>query len=193
MSLQTIARRYAVALADVVIEQGEALEVQDELSRWSDMISSNQLLKEVFSNPTVPYEQKQKLIKELIARTRIKQTTANFLQVLLRNQRLGEIAEVNRWFGHVLDERAGVVAAEITTARPVPQASMDALRDKLASVSGKKVRLKFDTDEDLIGGVVARIGSTVYDGWHGDQGRGWHCGNSRARESDGRRVVGVSP
>lgn len=164
MSLQAIARRYAIALADVAIEQGEALAVQEELSEWGAMITSNGRLKDAFSNPTVPYEQKRKLIQELISRTKIRQTTANFLQVLLRNQRLSEITEVNKWFGQILDERAGVVAARITTARPVTQKSIEALRKTLASISGKKVRLEFATDEDLIGGIVARIGSTVYDG-----------------------------
>jgi F-type H+-transporting ATPase subunit delta len=164
LSVQTIARRYSIALADVSIEGGEALAVQEELLEWGQMIASNSLLEEVFSNPTVPYEQKRKLIQELIERTKIRQTTANFLQVLLRNQRLGEINEVNKWFAQVLDQRSGVVAAEVTTARPVSQASMDALREKLSGISGMKVRLKFNTDEGLIGGMVTRIGSTVYDG-----------------------------
>ena len=164
MSVQTVARRYSIALADVAIEGGEALEVQAELLEWGKMIASHSLLEEAFSNPTVPYEQKRKLIAELIERTAIRQTTANFLHVLLRNQRLSEINEVNKWFAQVLDQRSGVVAAEVTTATPVSQVSMDALRERLASISGKKVRLKFATDEDLIGGMVTRIGSTVYDG-----------------------------
>jgi F-type H+-transporting ATPase subunit delta len=164
LSLQTIARRYAVALADVAIESGEAVPVQEELLTWGQMISSNALLKEVLGNPTVPYEQKRKLLEELIKRTLVRQTTANFLQVLLRNQRLSEIDEVNKWFAQILDERAGVIAAEVTTARPVSEKAVEALRAKLAAISGKKVRLSFVTDEDLIGGMVARIGSTVYDG-----------------------------
>ena len=164
MSVQTIARRYSIALADVAIEGGEALAVQEELLEWGKMIAANNLLEEAFRNPTVPYEQKRKLIQELIERTKVRQTTANFLQVLLRNQRLSEINEVNKWFAEVLDQRSGVVAAEVTTARPVSPESMNALREKLASISGKKVRLKIATDEDLIGGMVTRIGSTVYDG-----------------------------
>ena len=164
MSVQTIARRYSIALADVAIAAGEALVVQEELLEWGRMIGSSALLEEAFSNPTIPYEQKRKLIQELIERTRIREITANFLQVLLRNQRLSEINEVNKWFAQVLDQRSGVVAAEVTTARPVSQSSMDALREKLAGISGKKVRLRFATDEDLIGGMVTRIGSTVYDG-----------------------------
>jgi F-type H+-transporting ATPase subunit delta len=164
VSLQTIARRYAHALADVVIEKQEAPAVQEELLEWGQMISSNTSLKEAFSNPTVPYEQKRRLLQELIGRTKVRPTTANFLQVLLRNQRLSEISEINRWFGQVLDDRSGVVTAEITTARPVDKQSIEMLERTLGSISGKMVRLKFSTDEDLIGGLVARIGSTVYDG-----------------------------
>ncbi|HEV7398353.1 MAG TPA: ATP synthase F1 subunit delta [Pyrinomonadaceae bacterium] len=164
MSLQTIARRYAIALADVVLEQNEAAAVQEELNQWTEMVESNPLLKEAVSNPTVAYEQKRKVLQELIQRTRVRDTTANFLQVLLRNQRLNEIKEVNKWFGLILDERSGMVSAEVTTARPVGQDSIDALRQKLANLTGRKVRLKFTTDPDLIGGMVARIGSTVYDG-----------------------------
>jgi F-type H+-transporting ATPase subunit delta len=164
LSLETIARRYATALADVVIERGEALAVQKELVEWSSMISSNSLLREVLSNPTVPYEQKQNLLRELIARTKILPTTASFLQVLLSNQRLSEIAEVNQRFAQILDQRAGVVAAAVTTARPIAPASVKSLQSKLASVTGKNVRLTFAIDEELIGGMIVRIGSTIYDG-----------------------------
>ena len=164
MSLQTIARRYAGALADVVLERGEAHPVQAELSAWESMIQSSPLLQEVLSNPTIAYDQKRKVLKELIARTKVRQTTANFLEVLSRNQRLTELVEVNRKFAQILDERSGVIAAAVTTARPVAEESKEALKLKLANLTGKSVRVTFATDEELIGGMVTRIGSTVYDG-----------------------------
>ena len=159
-----VARRYATALADVVTARGEAQEVQRELAAWEEMMQSNEQLLEVFRNPTIPYEQKRKVLNALITRARVRPTTANFLQVLLQNQRLAELSEVNKRFAQVLDERSGVVSAQVTTVRPVPEASQEALRTKLASMTGKKVRLSFTTDEDLIGGIVTRIGSTIYDG-----------------------------
>ncbi|HKQ99884.1 MAG TPA: ATP synthase F1 subunit delta [Pyrinomonadaceae bacterium] len=162
--MQMVARRYATALADVVTARGEAQEVLDELRGWERMMQSNGQLLEVFRNPTIPYEQKRKVLSTLIARSRVRQTTANFLQVLLQNQRLAELSEVNKRFAQVLDERSGVVSAEVTTARPVPQSSQETLRAKLAEMTGKSVRLSFTTDEDLIGGIVTRIGSTIYDG-----------------------------
>ena len=159
-----VARRYATALADVVTAGGEAQEVQKELTAWAEMMQSNEQLLEVFRNPTIPYDQKRKVLGTLIARTRVRPTTANFLQVLLQNQRLAELSEVNKRFAQILDERSGVVSAQVTTARPVPQSSQEALRAKLTAMTGKNVRLSFTTDEELIGGIVTRIGSTIYDG-----------------------------
>lgn len=164
MSIQTVARRYASALADVIIERREEREVQKEIEVWASMIDSNPQLKEVFANPTVAYDQKRTVLEELISRTRVRETTASFLRVLLRNQRLAQLPEVSARLGQVLDERAGVVAAEITTARPIPEELKKALHDTLASATGRTVRLTFATDEAIIGGLVARIGSTVFDG-----------------------------
>ncbi len=164
MSSQTVARRYASALADVIIARNEEAVVREELANWEGMILSNPPLLEAFTNPTVPYEQKAKVLNELIARTKVCPTTANFLRILLKNQRLAEISEVNAKLAHVLDERSGVVGAQVTSARPVADSTKAALEEKLGVITGKKVRLSFLTDEALLGGIVTRIGSTIYDG-----------------------------
>ena len=159
-----MARRYAAALADVVMEHGEARPVQEELSAWELMMQGNPDLLEVFRNPTIPYEQKRKVLGALIARARVRPTTANFLQVLLRNHRLPDLHEINRRFAQELDDRSGVVVAQVTTARPVRPGVEDDLRARLSQLTGRQVRLQFAVDEELIGGIVTRIGSTVYDG-----------------------------
>ena len=138
--------------------------MQEELAAWEGMILSNGPLFEAFSNPTVPYEQKGNLLNELITRTRVLPTTANFLRILLKNQRLAELPQVNAKLAQVLDERAGVISAQVTSARPVSERSKAVLGEKLAQMTGKRVRLSFDTDESLLGGIVTRIGSTIYDG-----------------------------
>jgi F-type H+-transporting ATPase subunit delta len=164
MSVQTIARRYAAALGDVVLERGEAREVQPELQAWEEMLLANANLREVFANPTIPLDQKRGLLNKLIDRAKPRPTTKNFLKVLLQNQRLTELGEINRKFAQILDERAGMIAATVTTARAVPQDAQAKLHDKLLTMTGKKVRIDFATDPDIIGGLVTRIGSTVYDG-----------------------------
>jgi F-type H+-transporting ATPase subunit delta len=164
LSLQTIARRYATALADVAIDRNEEREVQRELDQWASMIEAHPQLKEVFDNPTIVYDHKRKVVEDLIARTRVRETTASFLRVLLRNQRLSQLRGVAARFGLILDERGGMVAAHVTTARPIPEELKSSLHETLAAATGRKVRLSFSTDESIIGGLVARIGSTIYDG-----------------------------
>jgi F-type H+-transporting ATPase subunit delta len=164
MSVQTVARRYASALADVVLERGEAAEVQEELVSWENMLRANPMLEEVLRNPTIALDKKRAVLTKLIDRAKPRPTTANFLKVLLQNQRLTELGEINKKFAEILDERAGMVAATVTTARSVPENAQQSLHAKLLTLTGKKVRINFATDPELIGGLVTRIGSTVYDG-----------------------------
>jgi F-type H+-transporting ATPase subunit delta len=153
-----------VALADVVTARGEAQEVRDELTAWDALMRSNPQLLEVFRHPTIPQEQKRRLLDELIRRTRPRPTTANFLKVLLQNHRLAELSEVSTQFAQELDRRSGVVTAQVTTARPLGADAQEALRARLGELTSSRVRLEFEVDEELIGGVVTRIGSTLYDG-----------------------------
>lgn len=164
MSSQAVARRYAVALADVVLSRGEAQEVREELVEWDALMRSNAQLLDVFRHPTIPHERKRGVLEELIRRTRLRPTTANFLKVLLQNGRLAELSEVSAQFAQELDRRSGIVSAQVTTARPLSADAQEALRARLGQLTGSKVRLQFDVDDELIGGVVTRIGSTLYDG-----------------------------
>ena len=164
MSVQQVARRYATALADVVLQHGEAREVYDELIAWEEMLQANANLREVFANPTIPLDKKQAVLNRLIETAKPRPTTINFLKVLLQNQRLTDLNEINRRFALILDERAGMVAATVTMAREVTPDAQHRLQEKLVALTGKNVRIDFATDPEIIGGLVTRIGSTVYDG-----------------------------
>ncbi|HXT64597.1 MAG TPA: ATP synthase F1 subunit delta [Pyrinomonadaceae bacterium] len=164
MSVQMIARRYASALADVVVDRGEVNEVRHELQQWEEVLQANANLLEVFRNPTIALDKKRAVLNQLIERARPRPTTTNFLKVLLQNQRLTELPDINRKLTEILDERAGMVAAIVMTARPVPPNIQQSLEQRLNGLTQKKVRLNFKQDPELIGGLVTRIGSTVYDG-----------------------------
>ena len=69
------------------------------------MIEANPQLKEVFANPTIPYDQKRRVLQELISRSRVSETTASFFQVLLKNQRLAQLKDVVERLNNFLDER----------------------------------------------------------------------------------------
>ena len=164
MSIEIVARRYGSALADVVLKTGETDVVKTELTQWSTLIDANADLHEVLSNPSIPHAQKEKLLASLLDRTKPSQTIANFLRILLKNGRLTEIAAINERFLAELEERSGIVGANVTSARELPQAERSDLQSKLEQLTGKRVNLNFSVDPNIIGGVVTRVGSTVYDG-----------------------------
>lgn len=164
MSVETVARRYAAALADVVVNTGEVDAVKSELKTWEDLINANADLQIAFRNPAISQGNKEKVLENLIEKTKPTKTTANFLRILLRNSRLTEIGQINQKFASVLEERSGTISAQITSARQLSEGERAELRTSLAKLAGKNVNLKFETDESLIGGVITRLGSTVYDG-----------------------------
>lgn len=164
MSTETIARRYGVALADAALTANNAVQIKDELANAAKLFGENAELKSVFENPAISHDNKEKVLDTIITRTRPSQMTANFLKVLLQNGRLGDIAEINDRFAQVLEERSGVISAEIISARELPAAERTEFEKSLERLTGKKVTISYAIDEALIGGAVTRIGSTVYDG-----------------------------
>jgi F-type H+-transporting ATPase subunit delta len=164
MSVETVARRYALALADVVAKSDETNSVQTELKSWGDLINSNSDLQNALRNPSISHANKEKVLESLIGKTKPTRTTANFLRVLLQNNRLTEINEINERFASVLEERSGVVSAQITSARDLSEQEKTELQANLQKLTGKTINLNFATDAQIIGGVVTRIGSTIYDG-----------------------------
>jgi F-type H+-transporting ATPase subunit delta len=164
MSVETISRRYATALADVVVSSGDIETVKGELKAWEQLMTANPDLENAFRNPAIAHAKKENVLEGLLAKTKPSRTTANFLRVLLSNSRLTELGHINERFESVLEERSGSVVAEVTSARELVDAQRNELKANLAKITGKQVKLNFNVDPDLIGGVVTRIGSTVYDG-----------------------------
>ncbi len=164
MSAETVSRRYAAALADVVTKSGDAEAVKAELKTWEVMIASNSELSSLFVNPSIAHLKKETILNDLIARTKPSRTTSNFLRVLLSNGRLSDLKEINTRFDSELEARSGNVVAKITSARELSEGEKAELSSNLAKVTGKHIKPAFIVDKGIIGGVVTQIGSTVYDG-----------------------------
>lgn len=159
-----IANRYARALADVTEARGESAEVRDELEQFARVFAPGTAAHRVFDAPTVPLAEKQKALEAVIGRARPRQTTANALRVLHKNHRLAHLEEIVEAYRDELDRRAGVVAARISTARPLAEDLCASLVNALERATGRRIRPEWRIEPDLIGGVRAQVGSTVFDG-----------------------------
>ncbi len=164
MSVETVARRYAVALADVVTKSGETETVRTELRSWEAMMKASAELTAVFANPAIAHIDKESILNKLIAKAQPSRTTANFLKVLLRNGRLTELSEINTRFEVEMETRSGNVVAKVTSARELTDSEKAELNANLAKLTGKQIKPAYTVDNGIIGGVVTQIGSTVYDG-----------------------------
>jgi F-type H+-transporting ATPase subunit delta len=163
MASEAVARRYAAALADVVLNTNETDTVTAELHDLAVLLDANVDLQTVFGNPAIAQANKEKVLEQLIGRLRPSKTTANFLRVLLRNGRLADLREVQERFIAEVEQRRGMVRAEVVSARPLPGAERMEFEKRLATLTGRKVNINYRIDETIIGGVITRIGSTVYD------------------------------
>ena len=159
MSVELVARRYAAALADTV--GSDYKNVQDELKTFETMMSGE--LSAMFANPAFAHTSKVNVLETLLKKAKPNKTTANFLRVLLENGRISSLAEINKAFVQVLEERSGVVSAQVTSARELTAKEQKDLASNVEKMLGKKVSLSYEIDKEIIGGIVTRIGSTVYD------------------------------
>jgi F-type H+-transporting ATPase subunit delta len=164
MSVTTIARRYAEALADAAIARNQVEQIDGEARAFAEMMRSNSELRDLFASPIVSQRDKGKVLDALINRARPGSMTANLLRAMLNNYRLQYMGEMYEQFRRIINERAGVVVAEVTTAQPIGPSEQASLSRRLEQMTGKQVQFQFKTDPSLIGGVVTRIGSVVYDG-----------------------------
>jgi F-type H+-transporting ATPase subunit delta len=158
-----MSRRYALALADVVEKSGEAITVQTELNQWDAMMKESGDLLSLFRHPAIQYENKAKVLNSLLEKARPGKTAANFLRVLLRNQRLGDLTAINKAFATELAERSNQVSAFVTTAHELSADQKKTLQNSLNTKTGREVDLQLAVDQNIIGGVITQVGSTVYD------------------------------
>ena len=164
MSVVAVARRYAEALADVATDHNQVEHIDNEVRVFAEMMKSSGELHDTFASPIVSQSDKLKVLEALIARTATGQLTANLFRTMLSHYRLHHVAEVYEQFRREINERKGLIVAEVTTAAEVGASEQAKLGRTLEEMTGKRVEFKFKTDPSLIGGVVTRIGSVVYDG-----------------------------
>lgn len=159
-----IASRYARALADVLGPEGDFGAMSKELEGFAAVWRESSELRQVLVSPTIATGQKQSVLNTILARLGTSATAGNFLRVLLVNYRMSLLEEVLQAFQKVANERLGIVEVLVLFAQDLNLDEQDALRRKFAELTGKTVEMKFHREEKLLGGLQARVGSTVYDG-----------------------------
>ena len=164
---EAVSYRYARALADAVLDPRSGMtaeKAKSELRSIDELVQSSHELQNALLSPAVTPPRKRAVIARFAAELALTKIVRNFLYVLIDRRRIGLLHDIREAFEAEIDERSGIVRAQVTSAAPLSDPERAQMQTTLSQLTGKQVRAEFSTDQDLIGGVVAKIGSTIYDG-----------------------------
>lgn len=164
MTNRTAAARYARALVDVARREADPEAIEGELSSFAALVQGHPALQRVLTSPAVPAAKKAALTAELVSRAGLSTVMGKLLRLLAARDRMALLPDLVEEYRRRLLEHLNVVHAEVVTASPLPADRSRALEQALAAMTGRTVSMTTRVDPAILGGVVTRIGSVVYDG-----------------------------
>ena len=164
MTSRTAAARYARALLEVASRESVDLEtVGREIDEFIAFLKEQPALDGLMRNPAVPASRKRGAMTEITKLSGFSPVVSKLLVLLADRDRMLLLPEVSSTYHDMLADRQNVVRAEVTSAEPLTEDRIAAIERRLAAVTGKRVAKTTKVQRDLVGGIVARVGSTVYD------------------------------
>jgi F-type H+-transporting ATPase subunit delta len=165
MSLRTSANRYAKAVFDVALEEkADLAKVDQDLRAVVEMMKGSPELARAAGFSSTTEAQRQSMMEAVSKAMSLSTLVTKMLVVLAKSNKLNLMPDLAEAYRERLLAHQNIVRAQVTSAAPLSPEKTKALEESLSKVTGKKVELSVSVDPELLGGVVARIGSTVYDG-----------------------------
>jgi len=164
MLMGSIARRYAKALFGLALEQSRVEAWSDALVALQAAVDASPELQDILENPVYSKEQRREIVKQLAQVLALDPHPLSLLLLLADRNRLGYLEGIVRTFRELTDSKLGRVRAQVVTAVPLDAAAVKAIAEKLAHATKTTVLVERAVDPSLLGGVVARVGSLVFDG-----------------------------
>ncbi len=159
-----VAERYASALFELALD-GKSLEsVEADLGRFSDLLTESEDLHRLVNSPVFSADDQYRAVTAVLEAAGIGGLVANLVKVAAQNRRLFAVPGIISAFSRLAARHRGEVAAEVTSAEPLSEAHITALKNALRKSLDKDVALETKVDPDLIGGLILRVGSRMIDG-----------------------------
>jgi F-type H+-transporting ATPase subunit delta len=159
-----IAKRYARAFFAIAAEEKRYEEFSRELGGFSAVLKENKNLGEFLANPVFDQPDKKAVLESVLEKIRVSPMTANFLKLLVDKRRIGILSDIEGSYRELMDDALKKVRVSVTTAFPLTGELSVRLQTKLEELTGREVELNVLEDQSLLGGIVVRVGDTLYDG-----------------------------
>ncbi|MDO8786140.1 MAG: ATP synthase F1 subunit delta, partial [Syntrophales bacterium] len=164
LSASGIAKRYARAFFEIAQENEQLETYYAELENFASLLEEAKDLQEFLANPIFDRADKKAVIEAVLQRISISSMTVNFLKLLLDKQRMGIFYDIVLCYREFLDNALRKVRVDVKTAFPLSPDLTRNLQKGLEELTGKNVEMALGGDVSLIGGIVVRVGDTLYDG-----------------------------
>jgi F-type H+-transporting ATPase subunit delta len=163
--MATVTSTYARAFADVVMSRRlDSSATLAEAQQIATLVRESKALREVWETPAIPAPQKRAVLDAIVKRAGISTPVRNFFAVIIDKGRTRLLDKIVAQFAQEMNQRLGLADAAITTVRELTADECSRLEQDLARVTGKRIRARYAQDGNILGGAIARVGSTVYDG-----------------------------
>ncbi len=158
-----VSGRYASALFELAREQNELDKVDQDLGKFQAMLEQSPDLARLVKSPAFAAEEQERALGAVMDWASIGATTGNFLKVVTRNRRLFAAEDMIKGFRQQLALHRGEMTADVQSATPLSNEQLAALKSTLKASYGKDVRLDAKVDPSLLGGLVVKVGSRMFD------------------------------
>ena len=157
-----VAKPYARALYDAALEQNVLADIVADIEKLRELIEESEEFAQLISSPVLSPEFKSETFEQIFADV-THPLTINFLKLLALKQRERYLTAMMDVFSAIVDEAAGRLVAQVTTAVPLTSEQAEQLTQQLGAYSGKQVRLETAIDAEIQGGFIVRLDDTVFD------------------------------
>jgi F-type H+-transporting ATPase subunit delta len=158
------ARRYARALFALAREENRVAEIRGELQQLADLFAASRELHDALFRPLHPVAERRAVLREIATRLGASASVRNFYSYLIDQRRLVDFDLIRSEYERFADTDAGLMRADVVAASPLDPAQRERLRRALSTRTGREVELDVKVDPSLLGGVVASVGTLLFDG-----------------------------
>lgn len=159
----SLAGRYAIALFELANEQKQLDAVGESLAALKQVLADSDDFRALTTSPLIGRDQAMRAVAAAAGAMKLDPITANFLGVLARNGRKGQLRPVIAAFKRLAAEHRGETSAEVITAHPLSDDQLAALRQQLRARAGREVAIEASVDPHILGGIVVKLGSQMID------------------------------